>query len=86
MKRLLRLCRNRKSSRELLSTSEASWATTKSGGMWDAEAEETRELTTKPESPMMLQRSHCRKRSIDMTSNAGLISQDSVICQISLRD
>jgi hypothetical protein len=34
MKRLLRLCSNRKSSRELLSTSEASWATTKSVGMW----------------------------------------------------
>jgi hypothetical protein len=33
MKRLLRLCSNRKSRRELLSTSEASWATTKSGGM-----------------------------------------------------
>src|SRR5436305_14410120 len=35
MKRLLRLCSNRKSSRELLSTSEASWATTKSVGMWE---------------------------------------------------
>ena len=34
MKRLLRLCSNRKSRRELLSTSEASWATTKSVGMW----------------------------------------------------
>ena len=34
MKHLLRLCSNRKSSRELLSTSEASWATTKSVGMW----------------------------------------------------
>src|SRR5262249_39703170 len=34
MKRLLRLCSTRKSRRELLSTSEASWATTKSVGMW----------------------------------------------------
>ena len=34
MKRLLRLCSHRKSRRELLSTSEASWATTKSVGMW----------------------------------------------------
>src|SRR3989475_5883142 len=34
MKRLLRVCSNRKSRRELLSTSEASWATTKSVGMW----------------------------------------------------
>lgn len=30
-----RLCSNRKSKRELLSTVEASWATTKSVGMWD---------------------------------------------------
>src|SRR5262245_56044033 len=35
MKRLLRLYSNRKSRRELLSTSEASWATTKSVGMCD---------------------------------------------------
>src|SRR5262244_475698 len=42
----------------------------------NAEAEDTRELTTKPESPMMLQRSHCRKRSIAMTSDAGCNSQD----------
>src|SRR5262245_30494153 len=35
MKHLLRLYSNRKSRRELLSTSEASWATTKSVGMWD---------------------------------------------------
>ena len=34
MKRLLRLCSHRQSRRELLSTSEASWATTKSVGMW----------------------------------------------------
>src|SRR5215510_14316775 len=34
MKCLLRLCGHRKSRRELLSTSEASWATTKSDGMW----------------------------------------------------
>src|SRR5215475_2081753 len=34
MKRLLRWCSNRKARRELLSTSEASWATTKSVGMW----------------------------------------------------
>src|SRR5262245_57041296 len=34
MKRLLRSCSNRKSRREQLSTSEASWATTKSVGMW----------------------------------------------------
>ena len=31
---------NRKSRRELLSTSEASWATTKSGGMWKAKGQE----------------------------------------------
>jgi hypothetical protein len=37
MKRLLRLCSNRKSRRELLSTSEASWATTKSVGMCEFE-------------------------------------------------
>ncbi|HSX78947.1 MAG TPA: transposase family protein, partial [Candidatus Saccharimonadia bacterium] len=30
----LRLCSNRKSRRELLSTSEASWAATKSVGVW----------------------------------------------------
>src|SRR5262245_5827025 len=38
MKRLLRLYSNRKSRRELLSTSEASWATTKSVGMWKFQA------------------------------------------------
>src|SRR5262244_4605296 len=42
----------------------------------NAEAEDTRELTTKPASPMMLQRSQCRKRSIAMTSDAGFNSQD----------
>src|SRR5215470_1578774 len=34
MKLVPRLCSNRKSRRELLSTAEASWATTKSVGMW----------------------------------------------------
>src|SRR5499426_4192659 len=42
MKRLLRLCSNRKSRRELLSTSEASWATTKSVGMWSREHRDDR--------------------------------------------
>src|SRR4029434_6563744 len=35
------------------------------------------ELTTKPESPMMRQRRDLTKRSIDMTSESGLTSQDS---------
>ena len=40
MKRILRLCSNRKSRRELLSTSEASGATTKSVGMCTNEGKE----------------------------------------------
>jgi hypothetical protein len=38
--------------------------------------EATKTLTTKPESPMMLQRAYCKRRSIDMTSDAGFHSQD----------
>src|SRR5712691_8279580 len=42
-----------------------------------AGCEATTELTTKPESSMMLQSVWRTKRSIDMTSDSGLISQDS---------
>jgi hypothetical protein len=42
MKRLLRLYSHRKSSRELLSTSAASWATTKSVGMCKSEQQQAR--------------------------------------------
>jgi chloramphenicol 3-O-phosphotransferase len=39
-------------------------------------SEATKELTTKPESPMMLQRAYCKRRSIDMTSDSGFHSQE----------
>src|SRR6266568_5749599 len=42
-----------------------------------AGCEDTTELTTAPESSMMLQSVWSTKRSIDMTSDSGLISQDS---------
>ena len=40
MKRLLRWWSHRQSSRELLSTSAASWATTKSVGMWNHQSKD----------------------------------------------
>src|SRR5262249_48110854 len=42
-----------------------------------ARAKGPTELTTEPESPMMLQRRCVTTRSIDMTSDSGLTSQDS---------
>src|SRR5262245_48012420 len=45
MKHLLRLCSNRKSRREPFSTSETSWATTKSVGMWNFPGKEKTKWT-----------------------------------------
>ena len=42
----------------------------------DAKADDTTARTTKPASPMMLQRSPATKRSINMTSDSGLICQE----------